>query len=230
MPNRSSDALFQLIKSLEKSEKRNFKLYVKRNSASEELKIIQLFDAMDRMAEYDEVQLLTRNKGIRKQQLSNAKAHLYRQILSSLRLIRNDENIDIQLHEQLDHARILYNKGLYLQSLKMLDRIKENAKAHNQVTFLLQVLFFEKKIEALHITRSMQDRADRLTAEVDQVNGELQLMSSLSNLALQLYSWYIRDGLARNEQEEIAVQQFFERHIPSDLSNSKGFYEKLYQY
>jgi tetratricopeptide (TPR) repeat protein len=230
MPNRSSDALFQLVKSLEKSEKRNFKLYVKRNSASEELKIIQLFDAMDKMEEYDEGQLLQKNKSIRKQQLSNAKAHLYRQILSSLRLIRSEDNIDIQLHEQLDHARILYNKGLYLQSLKMLDRIKENAKEHNQVTFLLQVLFFEKKIEALHITRSMQDRADQLTGEVDEVVEELRLMSTLSNLALQLYSWYIRNGLARNEKDEVAVQQFFELHIPADVADCQGFYEKLYQY
>ena len=137
MPNRSSDALFQLIKSLEKSEKRNFKLYITRNSSSEDLKSIQLFDALDKMEEYDEVQLLNKNKNFRKSQLSNAKAHLYREILSSLRLIRQEENIDIQLHEQLDYARILYNKGLYLQSLKTLDRIKENAKANNQVTFLL---------------------------------------------------------------------------------------------
>src|SRR5579871_6274358 len=152
MPNRSSDALFQLIKSLEKSEKRNFKLYVKRNSASEDLKITHLFDALDKMDIYDETQLLKRNKKISKQQLSNTKAHLYKQILASLRLIRNEENIDMQLHEQLDYARILYNKGLYLQSLKFLDRIKENAKANHQYSFLLQVLFFEKKIEGLHIT------------------------------------------------------------------------------
>ncbi|MDR3713249.1 MAG: hypothetical protein P4L51_10570 [Puia sp.] len=230
MPNRSSDALFQLVKSLEKSEKRNFKLYVGRNSASEDLKIIQLFDAMDKMETYDEALLLKKNKGIRKQQLSNTKAHLYRQILSSLRLIKNDENIDIQLHEQLDHARILYNKGLYLQSLKILDRIKENAKAHNQTTFLLQVLFFEKKIETLHITRSMQDRADRLTAEVDDVNCHLQLVSRLSNLSLQLYSWYIRNGPARNKADEESVQRFFEKHLPSDLSLCKGFYERLYLY
>src|SRR5450631_1181671 len=230
MPNRSSDALFLLIKSLEKSEKRNFKLYVQRNSATEELKIIQLFDALDKMDDYDEAQLQQKTKGIRKQQLSNTKAHLYRQILASLRLLRNEDNIDIQLHEQLDHARILYNKGLYLQSLKMLDRIKENAKSHNQVTFLLQVLFFEKKIEALHITRSMQDRADQLTGEVDDVNTHLQLISKLSNLSLQLYSWYIRNGLARNEKDEMAVQQFFEENIPADLSNCQGFYEKLYQY
>src|SRR5882762_8086162 len=177
MPNRSSDTLFQLIKSLEKSEKRNFKLYITRNSGSEELKSIQLFDALDKMEEYDEGQLLRKNASIKKQQLSNAKAHLYREILTSLRLIRNENNIDIQLHEQLDHARILYNKGLYLQSLKTLDRIKENAKAHHQVTFLLQVLFFEKTIEALHITRSMQDRADQLAGEVDQVNDQLRLIS-----------------------------------------------------
>lgn len=230
MPNRSSDTLFQLIKSLEKSEKRNFKLYMKRNSSSEDLKSIQLFDALDKMEEYDEGQLLSKNKSIRKQQLSNAKAHLYREILASLRLIRQEENIDIQLHEQLDYARILYNKGLYLQSLKTLDRIKENARAHNQVTFLLQILFFEKTIESLHITRSMQDRADQLTSEVDDTNDRLQLISQLSNLSLQLYSWYIRNGVARNEKDEVAVQEFFERNMPTDLGTDLGFYEKLYQY
>ena len=44
MSNRFSDTLFQLIKSLEKAEKRHFKLYIKRNSAKEDLKIVELFD------------------------------------------------------------------------------------------------------------------------------------------------------------------------------------------
>ena len=228
MPNRSSDALFQLIKSLEKSEKRNFKLYVKRNSATEDLKITQLFDALDKMDEYDEVLLLKKNKKIAKQQLSNTKAHLYRQILSSLRLIRNEDNIDIQLHEQLDYARILYNKGLYLQSLKILDRIKENAKANHQFSFLLQVLFFEKKIESLHITRSMQDRADSLANEVDAVNSRLINIGKLSNLSLQLYSWYIKNGHARNAKDEKDLEVFFDNHLPKDHDKINGFYEKLY--
>ena len=37
MSNRSTDILFQLIKSLEKAEKRHFKLYIKRSSGKEEL-------------------------------------------------------------------------------------------------------------------------------------------------------------------------------------------------
>ena len=141
MSNRSADALFQLIKSLEKGEKRNFKLFVNRNSVSANLKVIQVFDAMDKMKHYDEAQLLKKNSSIKKQQLSNIKAQLYKQILASLRLISDENNIDIQLHNQMAHARILYNKGLYLQCLKILDKMKETARIHHQLTNLQQVLF-----------------------------------------------------------------------------------------
>lgn len=230
MPNRSTDALFQLIKSLEKSEKRNFKLYAKRNSSGEDLKITRLFDAMDKMETYDEEQLLRKNKSIKKQQLSNMKAHLYRQILSSLRLLKDENNIDLQLHEQMGYARILYNKGLYLQSLKVLDKMKELARSHNQITYLQQVLFFEKKIEALYITRSMQDRADQLTQEADEVNARLTLISRLSNLSLELYSWYIRHGHARSEQDTKSIEDFFRKNFPEGADQAKGFYERLYLY
>jgi len=65
MSNRFSDILFQLVQSLEKSEKRHFKLYIKRSSAKEDLKIIQLFDALAAMPEYDEVVLLKKVKGFK---------------------------------------------------------------------------------------------------------------------------------------------------------------------
>ncbi len=215
MPNRSTDALFQLVKSLEKSEKRNFKLYVKRNSSSENLKTIQLFDALDKMNDYDERVILKKNRSISKQQLSNIKAQLYKQILSSLRIIKDENNIDIQLHEQMDHARILYNKGLYLQSLKALDRLKELARNYHQITYLQQALFFEKKIEVLYITRSMQNRADQLSQEADDVNNSLTLVNRLSNLSLQLYSWYIQHGHARNEKDIKSIKLFFETNLPA---------------
>lgn len=230
MPNRSTDALFQLVKSLEKSEKRNFKLFVKRNSASDDLKIIQLFDALDKMADYDEATLLKKNKAIRKQQLSNMKAHLYKQILASLRIIKDENNIDIQLHELMDHARILYNKGLYLQTLKALKQFKDLARANNQISYLQQALFFEKKIEALYITRSMQHRADELCQEADNVNSALTVVNRLSNLSLQLYSWYIQHGHARNEKDMRSIQVFFQINLPPEAGHLTGFYERLYLY
>jgi len=230
MPNRSTDPLYQLIRSLQKAEKRNFKLYIQRNSANKDLKIIQLFDALDRMHEYDEGALLKRLPSIKKQQLSNIKAHLYRQVLASLRLLRSEENIDMQLHEQLDYARILYNKGLYLQSLKILDKLKELAVSYNQDSFLIQIISLEKKIETLHITRSMQDRADRLTQEAFEIQEKRRTITALSNLALQLYAWYIRHGHARNEADEIGVKEFFRKHLPPHAFELTGFYERLYLY
>lgn len=230
MPNLSSDELFQLVKTLEKAEKRNFKLYVKRNAATEDLKIIQLFDAMDKMEVFDEDLLLKKNKGIRKAQLSNLKAHLYKQILASLRIMRDEINIDIQLHEQLDHARILYNKGLYIQALKVLAKIKDQSKSNNQITFWLQALFFEKKIESLHITRSLENRAEQLSKEVDELNEHLVMMGKLSNLSLRMYGLYIRLGHARNEKDEMLVKAFFEKNLPKNTAQVTGFYEKLFLY
>jgi hypothetical protein len=230
MPNRSADELFQLIKTLEKGEKRHFKLYMNRNGAAEDLKIIQLFDALDKLDSYDEETILKKNPSIQKQQLSNLKAHLYKQILSSIRLIRNDQNIDIMLHEQLDYARILYNKGLYHQSLKLLSKIKDLAKTNNQITYWVQALFFEKKIETLHITRSFDDRANQLVAEVDDLNNRLSIVGKLSNLALQLYGWYIKVGHARNEEEIEELKRFFESKMPQEAGEFTGFYERLYFY
>lgn len=230
MPNRSTDALFQLIHTMEKSEKRNFKLYVTRNTATEDLKIIQVFDALDKMSEYDEELLLKKNPSVKKQQLSNIKAHLYKQLLASLRVLKTNENIHIQLHEQLDYAQLLYNKGLYLQSLKMLEKLKETAIQNNQVTFMMQALFLEKNIEVLHITRSMEDRAEVLASEAEHSSRRLHRITLLSNLALKLYSWYIKNGHARNEQDAAAIKQYFEESLPFEGDQATGFYEKLYFY
>lgn len=230
MGKRLSDELFLLVKSLKRAEKRNFKLYVTRNTSSGDLKIIQLFDAIDDGEYFDETTFLKKYPAINKQQLPNLKAHLYKQVLASLRIMRDETNIDLQLHEQLDFARILYNKGLHVQSLKLLEKIKESAREHNQVTFLLQVLIFEKKIEGLHITRSIESRAEDLAREVDEMGEKLVLIGKLSNLALRLYGWYIHHGHCRNQQEADEIKLFFESNLPNGAAHVSGFYEKQYLY
>src|SRR5256885_13471470 len=177
MSNRLPDILFQLIHSLEKAEKRHFKLYIKRSSSNENLKIVQLFDAMDKMKEYDEKVLLKRLPEIQKTQLSNLKAHLYKQILASLRLLKSADSIDLQLNEQFDYAHILYKKGLFLQSLRILERAKEIAKVHQKYNFLTQAIALEKRIESLHITRSMQDKAERLSLEAIEISTHIDMVA-----------------------------------------------------
>ncbi|HVX49756.1 MAG TPA: hypothetical protein VHB48_06340 [Chitinophagaceae bacterium] len=230
MPNKNTDALFQLIFSLEKSEKRHFKLYIKRSSAKEDLKIIQLFDALDSMDDYDEKLLLKKLPFVTKPQLANLKTHLYKQVLASLRLLKRAENVDLQLTEHLDDARLLYNKGLKLQSLKILERAKEIAKANHKFNFLAQVISLEKKIETLHITRSSNEKTLALTEEALQISTHIDRVTRLSNLALLLYRWYIKNGHARNEEDSKDLDQFFKQQLPADIAGITEFYELLYLY
>ncbi|MCU0403218.1 MAG: hypothetical protein MUE99_01630 [Chitinophagaceae bacterium] len=202
MPNRQKDDLFQLIKSLGKGEKRNFKLYAQRHSSGTESKSVILFDALDKMQEYDEETLLSKNKRLTKLQLSNIKAALYKQILSSLRMIKDEDNIDLQLHELMDQARILYNKGLYLQSLKALERHKVLARQYHQVTSLAE--------------------------ESDEIQTRIRVSNDLSNLSLQLYAWYIKHGHARNRSEATEVKAFFDEHLPKEKIRDDWFYCRLY--
>jgi hypothetical protein len=230
MSNRPADILFQLIKSLEKSEKRHFKLYIKRSSSKQDLKIIQLFDAVDKLQDYDERALLKKLPGTEKRQLYNLKTHLYKEILASLRLLKSADSIDLQLNEQFDYAHILYKKGLFLQSLKILDKAKETAKANQKFNFLTLVIALEKRIESLHITRSMMDRVEQLSAEANEVSNHIDIVARLSNLALQLYGWFIKHGHARNEKDETSVIQFMQDNLPANVWEQTGFYERLYLY
>ena len=230
MPNRSTDILFQLIKSLEKAEKRHFKLYIKRSSGKEDLKIVRLFDAVDKLKEYDEKVLLKKLPAVTKPQLANLKTHLYKQILASLRLLKSTDSLDLQLNEQFDYAHILYKKGLFIQSLRIIERAKEIAKSNQKFNVLPQFLALEKRIENLHITRSMQDRAEVLSAEANEVSRQIDTVARLSNLALKMYSWFVQHGHARNLEDEKDIRQFMKESLPEDVWEQTGFYQRLYLY
>jgi hypothetical protein len=116
-----------------------FVFFVKRNQqANAEILFLQLFDILERTGEYDEDYILKRIEGIKKSQLSNLKAHLYKQLLTSLRLLNRNKDEEILLRENLDYARILYNKGLYRQALDVLDKVKKRASAIEANTVVLE--------------------------------------------------------------------------------------------
>ena len=215
---------------MEKSEKRHFKLYIKRSSAKEDLKIIQLFDALDKLKEYDENLLLKKINGITKTQLANLKNHLYKQLLASLRLLKTTDNIDLQLSEHLDNARILYNKGFKIQSLRILEKAKELARSNQKFNTLVQLLSLEKKIETLHITRSTTEKTLQMAEEALEISGHVDRVTRLSNLALLLYRWFVLHGHASSSEDEKELKVFFKNYLPTDVEKVNGFYEKLYLY
>jgi tetratricopeptide (TPR) repeat protein len=229
MTKEQKDNLFVLIKSLSKSEKRQFKLYVGRLGVNEDSKFLLLFNVLQKLKVYDEAAVL-KNGFVKKQQLSNLKAHLYKQILISLRLNPSHQDIRIQIREQLDFATILYHKGLYTQSLKILDKAKSLAIVNEEKNIANEIVELEKVIEAQYITRSISNRADELTVQAKALNQQNVLASKLSNLSLQLYGLFLKTGYVKAASEHEKVTTYFNDRLPVYKISELGFREKLWLY
>jgi tetratricopeptide (TPR) repeat protein len=227
--NQEKDALFVLIKSLSKSEKRQFNLYVGRLGGNIDAKFFSLFKFLEKQKTYNEKVILTNNI-VSKQQLSNLKAHLYKQILISLRLNPAHKNIRIQIREQLDFATVLYQKGLYKQSLKLLDKAKNLALENEEKNVAYEIVELEKVIETQYITRSISTRADVLSVQAKTLSQLNVINSKLSNLSLQLYSHLLQNGYVKNNEELEFITKYFNDKLPKYVYTNLGFREKLFLY
>jgi len=223
------DFLFILIKSLSTSEKRQFRLYVNRLGINVDAKFLLLFSEIDKMDEYDE-DIILQKKITTKQQLSNLKAHLYKQILISLRMNPRLQNVVIQLHEQLDFANILYQKGLHKQALKILDKAKQIAVDLDEKTIAIDIIELEKVIESQYITRSIDGRADDLIRQSKELSLQNIYSTELSNLSLSLYSEMLKNGYAKSEESKNNIIHIFDQKIRKINFKKLSFREKLWFY
>ena len=229
MANHQKDFLFVLIKSLSKSEKRQFKIFASRLETNSNTKFIELFNILDKSEVYDE-KLILKSGIIKKVQLSNLKSYLYKQILVSIRLNIPSQNIRYQLREQIDFATILYNKGLYKQSLKILDKTKILALENDEKLMAYEIVEFEKLIESQYITRSIQGRADELVVQAKELNYRNTISSKLSNLSLQLYGIMLKTGYVKSDAEYTYIDDYFTKHISKFDEKKFGFREKYWFY
>jgi hypothetical protein len=227
--NQQNDALFVLIKSLTKSEKRQFNLYVGRLDGNIDAKFFSLFKFLEKLKIYDE-KIIIGSGIVSKQQLSNLKAHLYKQILISLRLNPAHKNIRIQIREQLDFATVLYQKGLYKQSLKLLDKAKNLALDNEEKNSAYEIVELEKVIETQYITRSLSNRANQLSIQAKELSQLNVMASKLSNLSLQLYSHLLQNGYIKNNEELEFINNYFNSRLPKYDFKTFGFREKLWLY
>ncbi len=228
MPKLKSDDLFQLIKSLSKSEKRYCKLHMQQSG--EDRKMLLLFDAIDQQLGFDEEAILARTPGIRPQQWSNLKAYLYDKILHCMRAYHMHKNKNIQTRAHLDHAQILFDRGLYQLCLKSLRRAKKLSLKSDNLELRLEILKQEKNVVALGIGNEDPGKVDAIIQEVKEVNTRINNINVLSNIQVRLNNWYVKTGFVRKEEYLEEVKQYFENNIPDFEDKVLSFNEKLNLY
>lgn len=230
MSKQLSYQLFTLIKRLSKSEKRHFKLYVRRNSSEKEPIVVKLFDAFDKQNELDEEKISRAFSSLKANTLSNHRANLYEQILASLRLLHNSDPT-IRIKELISYADVLHNKGLYQQSLAQLARAKRLAVTNQMDILRLEIVELEKKIETRYVTDSTPTRAIELTQESQGLRKQFYLSGSWSDLALRLYDYYLKFGHVKSKEQSEQVTAFFEKNAPDKkdpMGSDTLFYYQSY--
>lgn len=223
------DNVFDLVKSLNKAEKRNFKLYASRLGDGD-AKFIVLFDCLDNMEAYDEAKILARCPEIRKVQLPNMKAHLYRQVLVSLRLLGVGHSSHLRLEEQIDFARILFDKGLYGQAEKALDKAEQTAEELEQFTKLMDILELRKQVRMVNVSSEMTHMAAAANRRMIQLSKQIRTINEISDLAVRLYALHLTLGYARSQKDLDLLNMYFKPKLDSYASRSLSFTERFYFY
>ena len=213
-----SDNLFDLIQSLNPSEKRHFTLYAQRHIIGEENNYLKLFEAIDKQHDYDETALkkkFSHEKFIL--QIHVAKNYLYSLILKSLNEYHTIDSASLQLRELLNSAEILFGKGLYKQASKMLTKIKEKAYRYEKQISILEVIVLENKIAfALEDMEAAKKVVNQGAIEEDQLLKDYQHARQYKYLSDKLKIFIKTRGTVKGEDDTHELESIIEHPLLDD--------------
>lgn len=208
-----SNELFDLIKSLSKSEKRFFKLSSSLQSGSKNY--LKIFDAVDKQKTYDEESIKNQfRKETFIKHFPSEKNHLYKLILKSLRSYHADNSISSILKQELKNVEILYKKALFRECNKFLSRAKKLAREHEKFYYLFECITWEKTLlEEAYESGKFDKDLDALVHEEEQVIAQLRNLAEYQMLYSKINYVFRRNGFARNERQKRTVAEVAEHPL-----------------
>ncbi len=194
-----SNELFALIKSLTKSEKRFFKLQSTLQSGDKNY--VRIFDVIEKMQDYDE-ELLKESFKTEKfiRHLPSEKNHLYKQIMRSLRLFSSEANVSSLLKTEIKNIEILYNKALYSECNKFLERAKKIASKYEKFYHLYELINWEKTLLEESYEDGLFNNLDQLINEEKEVLDRLRNLAEYHVLYSKINFVFRSGGYARTEE------------------------------
>lgn len=231
MSNTASDKLHRLIKSLSKPEKRYFKIYTSRHVLGDSNNYQILFDAIDKMEEYDEEFIKKKfSKTAFVKQLSIAKSRLYDQVLNSLDAYHSNSSVDAQLKKHIHCIEILYKKTLYSQSHKLLQSAKKLANKYEKHTTLLEIGMWEKRlIEKDNYTEIGESELKKLHEEDTITLEKIKNFNDFWNIKSRLFYILNKKGKARSQDELSSFKSIID-NVLLKSEDAALYYETKYLY
>lgn len=193
--------VYELIKSMNMSEKRQFKIYSSRHVIDGENKYTVLFDILDKMEPYDAGELTSALKSLNKE-TTYFKADmnfLYQLILKSLVLFHSGKSAQIILNESISAIEILYYKGLFKQCMKEIYKAAAIARNTELFSSLLKIIQYEKLVYNHHPVHKKTEHD--IIRDMAEINKTLQVIIEYYALYNQANQIRIEAAKTRNIRE-----------------------------
>lgn len=208
-----STELFDLIRSLTKSEKRFFKLHSALQSGPKNY--LRIFEAIDRQRSYDEEALkrmFAKETFIR--HFPSEKNHLYKLIMKALRAYHAEATVGGVLKMEIKNMEILYEKALYGEANKTLHRAKRLAREHELFYYWFELLNWEKQLlEEDYESGEFTKDLDGLIDEEREVIEKLRNLAAYHILYSKINHVFRSGGYVRTEEEKAMVEEIGEHPL-----------------
>jgi hypothetical protein len=214
--------LFELIKSLSKSEKRYFRLSASLQKGDKAY--LKIFDLIEKQGTYDEKELKMKFKNEKFiKHLPFTKRYLYNSIIKSLLAYNNEKSAEHKLVEQLLKAKLLYNRSLFSQAQAARSKAKTLARKHEK-----DYLYFElvrTEIQTLKRSRYGIDIKDNIFKEEKFINEKIQNLYNYSKLYVDLAGIRLTHGFIRAEEYQNVLEDILRHQLP-DINESSTVKER----
>jgi tetratricopeptide (TPR) repeat protein len=178
MPKR--DKLFQLVRSLSKTEKRYFSIYAQLHTKSENNDYLKLFREFERHETLDETKIKANLSGQRLlEHYAVTKSYLYDLILKAMRSYSKHSD-DKRVLDLIQDVEFLASKGIFDQALQLLYKAREISEQQGLLANLDLLLHWEKRIHlASGFVYFNEQRLEGLSKEQAKVQLQRRLQNRL---------------------------------------------------
>jgi len=224
-----SDDLFRLIKSLNKSEKGNFKKFASKNAGGSTQNYILLFDAIDSLDEYDEDIIRSKlKKESFVKQLPVYKVYLFNLILRSIATNTGFDDASSRVRELIDHSKILSSKALYKEALKLLKKAKETSRKYSNYILLLDILIAERNIISVMPDKNVSELRDEIYREQTEVIEKLKKLFEYSWLSDQMVICVEQKGDFTVSERAKEMEKIYNRPLIKNEKNAEDLNMMFY--
>jgi len=207
--------LFELIKTLNKSEKRYFKTYASARKTKKNALVVQLFDALEKPNEYNDIQFKKQNanKPFFKN-LASEKQHLMKVLLQSLHEFHRSNTSKTILRNHLDSFDLLFQKRQYKLCEKHLLKAKNRCISSGDTAFLPEIY---KLLGKLYQHSGNYEKLKALLEEweprEEEILTRLKKKLKLDLIKKQFYRTSRSVGYPRTKKDRAIYEEIYQESI-----------------